>query len=300
MNISHCLARSGTKLILAIAAAAVTMTGIQSAHAADLYHPDPASMSHGPDCPGEVLSFTGHEFMGSGMTMTYTMTVSPHTAYAGYGTYNVTVPIGDNDTAQTTVPAIPAGSYTVSLADAFGSGTAPGTLSVLPCRIHWGGNWVIAHTTMAFKPALNHAGPFKATAGTGSIPLTEPHDMVVANTAANASVKLTLPSDSCAALLGKGSATAVTTLQITWQPNSISPSAVTFTGFSATKTGTTIALRFGGGRTKVTESYAGPDGGASSTMTLTPALTRAKLARACAAKPGLTKLTIATGSLSLQ
>jgi hypothetical protein len=301
---SRFLHRAGMKLsVLVLAAGTLAVIGVQSAQAADLYHPEPTSMSPGSVCVGSVLSFAGHEFMGT-MTAEFTPTNSgPSQSATVYNIVIPVVPVEDNDTAQTTVPYnLPSGTYTVSLNDVYGDGTAPGTLTVHACPAPGPGHWNLGphSSAIAFKPVLRDVHPFKPATGSGTVQLIDPNDMLVIDTSAKAELKMALPSNSCAALLGSGSKTSATTLTITWQPDSISPSTVTFTGFSVTKSHEGIILNFGGHGTRAKGSYAGPDAGASSTMTLTPKLTRAQLAKTCAAKSGLASLTLSAGSLSLQ
>ncbi len=210
--------------------------------------------------------------------------------------YNITIPIGDNDTAQVTVPAIAAGTYTLTLKDNYGTGTV-GSFQVLPCILPYWGNWNTQAMKATFKPALKNSST-GTTVITGVTSLVDPQGTQVADTSAKATFSLSV-SGGCASL--EGSSTAASTVSVTWNPNSIEPSTVSFTGFTAGETGTSgVSLTFGGAGTSVSGSYAGDDSGASSTMTLTTKTSAAALAKACASKKGLSKVTFTSGQLALQ
>ncbi len=90
------------------------MIGSQNAGAIYLLGPDPTSMTGSSGCIGSVVTFYGHEIYGGGMTADFGSYTS--------NVYNINVPIGDNDTANATVPSAPAGTYTVTITDRYGNG----------------------------------------------------------------------------------------------------------------------------------------------------------------------------------
>ena len=277
--------------LLALALGLVGVIGVGTAQALPLLPPDPTGLSPTTACVGSVITFTGHEFYG---TMT-----AQFGAAGSAPVYNISIPIGDNDSAQATVPAIPAGTYTVSLSDRYGSGADPVTLTVLPCAVQGPGNWNIATAKMTFKPPLHTTGKGTSALATSNFALTDPSDMLIIDKSAQAALSLSLPSNSCDEL--SGDTTATTSLNITWKPDSLSPTTVTFTGFTVTETSTGgVSLNFGGTGTSVSGSYATSDGGAGSTMNLTSTTTPDQLAASCASKAGLKTIAFSAGSLSLQ
>ncbi len=265
-----------------------TMIGSQNAGAIYLLGPDPTSMTGSSGCIGSVVTFYGHEFYGGGMTADFGSYTS--------NVYNINVPIGDNDTANATAPSAPAGTYTVTLTDRYGNGAVPGTFTILPCIVIPRGNWIATSATMAFKPGLVNGGTGTSSSATSSFSLKQPFDMQVIDKSATATMSMSLGSNDCSSL-SEGSTTATTTLNVTWKPNSIESTTVTFTGFSVSETSTGgISLTFGGDSTTATGSYASTDSGATSTLTLVSATTPAQIANSCAAKGGLKSLDFSVGA----
>jgi hypothetical protein len=272
-----------------------SLTGMQSAHAYEDLGPEPTSMSPGTVCVGSVVTFYGHEFYGN---------MTAHFGSATTAAYNIQIPIGDNDTAQATVPVIAAGTYTVSLSDTYGTGIVPTTLTVQQCVITGGGNWNLANTKavlVAFHPPIRFTGQTKPALGTSSFALTDPYDMGVIDKSAKATLSMALGSNACTALFDPPGTTPVTTtLNITWTPDSIAPSTVTFSGITMSEDSSgAISLNLGGQGTSVTGSYASSDSGASSTMTLPLVTTLGQLETGCETK-GQPSVTVSGGSLSLQ
>jgi hypothetical protein len=272
---------------LAIALSLFAVAGVGTASAEPLLGPDPTGFNPGSGCVGSVINITGHEFYPS-MTANFGANST--------SVYNITIPIGDNDTAQVTVPAIAAGTYTLTLQDRYGTGTV-GSFDVLPCALTYWGNWNLTALKAKISPAIKNS-----TTGTtvisGATTLVDPQGTQVADNSAKATFSLSV-SGGCASL--EGSSTATSTVNITWNPNSIEASTVSFTGFTAGSTGTSgVSFTFGGAGTSVSGSYAGDDSGASSSMTLTTKTSESALAAACASKKGLSKITFTSGQLELQ
>jgi hypothetical protein len=154
---------------------------------------------------------------------------------------------------------------------------------VEPCIVIGPATWQYTKFTMAFIPPLSKNSKGETSVATGTAALTGgasfDHQFP---TPGSESLSTSLGPNTCSALAG--GTTETTTLNITWSPDSVTSSTVTFTGFEATETSTgDVELTFGGtgAGTSVTGSYAGTDGGASSEMTLTSNMTSAAITKAC-------------------
>jgi hypothetical protein len=116
-----------------------------------------------------------------------------------------------------------------------------------------------------------------------------------------ASVTTVTPNDTCSGL-ANGSTTAED-LTTKWSPTSIAPSTADFSGFDPVTNGagdSGFSLpNSPGGSVSVTGSYAGADGGATSTAQVFSNETAAQIATACSSAKGLTSLKLTTGSTFL-
>lgn len=278
--------------VLALAASLISIVGAQTASGEELLPPDPTSSTGASGCVGSVVTFYGHEFYPSMTAL-----------FGSYSTsvYGIVIPIGDNDTAQATVPNIPTGTYTLGLHDNYGTGTDPDTFTVVSCPFIGPATWENTKFAWAFDPPLTKSSKGETSVATGTAALTGgasfDHDYP---TPGSETLSTDVGPNSCSALAG--GTTETTTLNINWSPDSITSSTVTFTGFEEAETSTgDVQFTFGGSGvgTSVTGSYAGTDGGASSEMTLTTSMTSAALTKACDGKNGLKSIKIVSGTLAL-
>ncbi|HYA68317.1 MAG TPA: hypothetical protein VED63_06265 [Acidimicrobiales bacterium] len=88
-------------------------------------------------------------------------------------------------------------------------------------------------------------------------------------------------------------------LVIRWSPTKIGDSTLAFPGFTPVAGGK-VGLSAGGAGTTVSGSYAGTDGGASSTLALISNLSATQEVKACQSVRGLRSVTIQEGTLVLQ
>jgi hypothetical protein len=89
------------------------------------------------------------------------------------------------------------------------------------------------------------------------------------------------------------------TVSVTWDPSSIQPSAVSFSGSSFVFSGgVAYVLPNAGGTATVTGSFAGSDNGAHSSASINSTMTPAQFLAACSSAAGISSLA-ASGTLTL-
>jgi hypothetical protein len=113
-----------------------------------------------------------------------------------------------------------------------------------------------------------------------------------------ADVTLTSPTSTCAGVLTLRSVA----LTIHWTPSTITASTLTFSGYSITSKPTGnggFSFPDPGGTAKVTGSFAGGDGGASSTAAIYFDPSVAQIQTVCRSS-GLATLPVTSGSVSLK
>ncbi len=118
-------------------------------------------------------------------------------------------------------------------------------------------------------------------------------------TGATESATITSATNSCTGLL----TSRALTINIAWNPTTIRPSVLTFSGYAGTSSSAGdvgFALPSSGGDAKVTGSFSGADHGAGSTATALSSQTGTQLLAACASSAGLTSVQVSSGTMTLQ
>ena len=118
-------------------------------------------------------------------------------------------------------------------------------------------------------------------------------------TGGSGSATITSATNSCAGLLSSRQLT----IDMTWAPSTTRKSVVTFSGYGGAtgpSGGEGFSLPDKGGTTKVTGSFAGSDGGASTTATAYSGESGTQLLTACGSSAGLPSIQVTSGSLNLK